>query len=227
MEQAKEIADRLARSLQSQGNTPDSDKPECAKCADTGYFLDEDRRAHRCGCGMQGRIRSRLPKLYWHARLGDFQQDVLANLVGWLVTQSAGLRICGPVGAGKTHLAAAIVRHFEEQNRTAKFRTFSSVCRDLRESYSTNRSEREVLQELFTAPFLVLDDLGAGGLSDFERRATLDILDERGKACLRSVVTTNWNLEQIAERMDDRIASRLSLFHALEMRGPDRRLGKR
>lgn len=223
MQAVKEIADRLALSLQSPENTPDLDKPECAKCGDTGYFLDEQRKAHRCDCAIERGIRSRLPKLYWSARLGDFPGDLIAKVMAWLLAATSGLRLSGPVGIGKTHLAAAIVRHFEEQGKAVKFRTFSSVFRNLRECYSMNKSEREVLLELFTAPFLVLDDLGSGGLSDFERRSTLDILDERAMACLPTVVTTNWDLEEIARRMDDRIASRLSSFTVIAIGGRDHR----
>ena len=58
--------------------------------------------------------------------------------------------------------------------------------------------------------FLVLDDLGAGSLSDCERRYTLELIDTRLNKLRPTIVTSNWNLQEIAERMDDRIASRLA-----------------
>lgn len=38
-----------------------------------------------------------------------------------------------------------------------------------------------------------------------------------------TVVTTNWTIEQIGERMDERIASRLSEFMVIALVGGDRR----
>ena len=87
-----------------------------------------------------------------------------------------------------------------------------------------NLSEESVLEPLEQVRFLILDDLGAGSLSDHERRFTHDLLDRRINRNRRTVVTSNWTLEQIAERMDDRIASRLGSFTQLELRGRDRRL---
>jgi len=72
--------------------------------------------------------------------------------------------------------------------------------------------------------FLVLDDLGAGSLSDCERRYTLELIDTRLNSMRPTIVTSNWNLEEISERMDDRVASRLAGFAALELAGKDRRL---
>jgi DNA replication protein DnaC len=70
---------------------------------------------------------------------------------------------------------------------------------------------------------LVLDDLGAGSLSDHERRCTLELLDKRLDAMRPTVVTTNWTIEQIGKRMDERIASRLSGFVVMAFTGKDLR----
>lgn len=71
---------------------------------------------------------------------------------------------------------------------------------------------------------LIIDDLGSGGLSDFERRTTLDILNGRINALRPTIVTSNWDLQEISDRMDDRIASRLAGFTMLQMTGTDRRI---
>jgi hypothetical protein len=39
-----------------------------------------------------------------------------------------------------------------------------------------------------------------------------------------TVVTTNWTIEQIGKRMDERIASRLSGFMVIALIGKDRRV---
>jgi len=224
MESVAEIAVRTAAQCREiLANMLGSDSEECARCGGTGWVVDGSRLAHPCDCSIERRVRSRLPKLYWSARLEDFPATVVQNALEWLLDARQGLRITGAPGTGKTHLAAALVRHLTAQNQAAMFRTCSRIYRELRQCFADGSSERVQMEELFNARFLVLDDLGAGGLSDFERRTTLEILDERLSACRPTVVTTNWALSEIAARMDDRIGSRLCTSTHIELPGADRR----
>ena len=61
-------------------------------------------------------------------------------------------------------------------------------------------------------------------MSDAERRFTLEILDRRANRLKPTVITSNWSLQEIGEKMDDRIISRLSGFTRLELSGNDRRM---
>jgi DNA replication protein DnaC len=173
---------------------------------------------------IERRIAADLPERFRKARLGDFPKETGRLASRWLAKPTDGLFIAGLVGAGKTHLAAAILRDRAERRIGVIFRRCADFFRDLRETYRANCSEETVLEPLDRVCFLILDDLGAGSLSDHERRFALELLDRRLNAIRPTIVTSNWNLEQIAERMDDRIASRLSSFTAIELAGEDRRL---
>ena len=177
-----------------------------------------------CRCLIERRIAANLPARYRNANLADFSKQMGRLATAWLAKPTDGLFIAGPVGAGKTHLAAAVFRDRAERRIGVTFRRCADFFRDLRETYRANWSEETVLEPLDQVRFLILDDLGAGSLSDHERRFTLELLDRRLNAVRPTLVTSNWNLEQIAERMDDRIASRLSSFTAIELTGEDRRL---
>jgi len=177
-----------------------------------------------CVCQRERRLQRELPPRYREARLDDFGRPLIEQAVRWLDAPRDGLFITGPVGTGKTHLGCAMVRWRLEQGKPAAFRRFAGFYASLRESYRLNTGEAEVLRPYLEGPFLVLDDLGAGGLSDHERRAALEVLDQRLNHLKPTVATSNWTLQEIAQRMDDRIASRLASYTYIRLEGQDRRL---
>lgn len=196
---------------------------DCPLCQGQGWLV-KNGKAYRCKCTVERGIAARLPERYRKASLEDFHGETLALIVNWLSHPTDGLFITGTVGTGKTHLAAAIVRHLIEARTDVTFRRCARFYADVRETYRTNASEETVLEPLEQTRFLVLDDLGAGSLSDHERRFTLELLERRLNKNRPTVMTSNWSLEDIAQRMDDRIASRLSLFFHIELAGEDLRV---
>jgi DNA replication protein DnaC len=148
----------------------------------------------------------------------------IVNFIGtWLEAPGDGLLLQGSAGTGKTHLAAAIVRARIEAGRRATFQRSADLYAALRETYRGQGSEETIFREYVESSLVVLDDLGAGSLSDYERRATLEVLDRRLIHLRPTVVTTNLSLSELEARLDDRVASRLSSLTRLELTGRDRR----
>jgi hypothetical protein len=232
LESIAEISGRLEQFLNQRANNTEpqpSSEPqevECPKCAGTGYVRGAVGM-RECACTAERRVIARLPLRFKRASLVDFPRGVQEFVLGWLSDPRDGLLLTGAVGTGKTHLLAAMARTLLLTSQEAVFRRCAELYASLRVCYRENRSEEAVLSE-YTAPrWLFLDDLGAGSLSDFERRNALEILDQRFNRNLPTAISTNWSLEQIAERMDDRIASRLSALHAMELSGEDKRSAPR
>jgi DNA replication protein DnaC len=145
----------------------------------------------------------------------------------WITNPTDGLLFSGGTGSGKTHLAAAIVREVVIGGGDIKFRRAADLYQAIRGSFhNQDNSEVSILKDYLGPGILILDDLGAGTLSDFERRYTLEVFDCRLSARKPTIVTTNWSLSEIANKLDDRIASRLSGFMLLEFRGTDKRGSK-
>lgn len=177
--------------------------------------------ATACKCATEKRVWARLPKRFWGARIADFPDAVQDAVSCWMAKGGDGLLLCGKTGTGKTHLAAAIVRSLVTARRDARFVSCADLYSEVRASYGNFEGEKTVLDRYIGAELLFLDDLGAGSLSDHERTVTLRIIDGRLNALRPTCVTTNWALQQIAERMDERLASRLQTFQAIELSGKD------
>jgi DNA replication protein DnaC len=184
----------------------------------------QGRKAFPCECQISTRIATRLPKLYQNARLTDFKSATMER-VGEFFSRSSslGLLISGHAGVGKTHLAAAIARALIEARMDVLFLEVSKLFTDLRAAIQRGESEEGLLQRHVEVAWLVLDDLGSGSFSDFERRVLLDLLNRRGNERRKTVVTSNLDLQAIAEKLDERIASRLSAFDHVGAQGADRR----
>jgi DNA replication protein DnaC len=163
--------------------------------------------------------------LLCEARLSDFAQPIIVAARSWLQQPTThGLFLTGATGTSKTWLAAAMVRTLVEAGRRVGFRCAADFYADLRATINdADVAELTILSQATEPEFFVLDDVGAGGLTDFERRSTLHLLEHRLNYLRPTIVTSNLSVEQIALVMDERIASRLAGFTRMAMTGRDRR----
>ena len=215
----------LPRPGSTSTSRPNGSTEVCSHCYGL-YFVMREGQMHPCDCTIERRIAARLPKRYRLAKLTDFPARTAKSIAAWLAQPGEGMLITGPTGTGKTHLAAAVVRRVIENRRpSVLFERCAEFYLRIRDSYREGvGSEAMELSRMEAPELLILDDLAAGSLSDFERRCTLQVLDRRLDCARPTIVTSNWTLEKIAEAMDDRIASRLAQFRLFALEGLDRRV---
>lgn len=127
-------------------------------------------------------------------------QEFADNPEGWLV-------LLGGYGCGKTHLAAAIANHAIEQSRPALFVVVPDLLDHLRSTYSpySTVTYDQRFEDIRTASLLVLDDLGAHSATPWAQEKLFQLFNYRYNAQLPTVVTTNYELEEIDIRIRSRI----------------------
>lgn len=161
-----------------------------------------------------------VPKRFLHARLEDFSDQTWAF-------GSNSLYLCGPAGTGKTYRAVAMLRREIEERQNVRCRFVSMPELLLRLRATMNEAEEQeidVVNYYGRIPNLFLDDLGAERVTDWTRASLYIILDRRYANCLPTVITSNWDLNELGEYVGDRIASRIAgMCEYLEITGPDRR----
>jgi len=121
------------------------------------------------------------------------------NLNGWIVFQ-------GEYGCGKTHLAAAIGNFAVELGVPTLFLTAPDLLDSLRAAYhEENTSFEERLEEVRTAPLLILDDFGTQNATAWAQEKLFQIINYRYINRLPLVVTTNLPMNQIEMRIRSRL----------------------
>lgn len=165
---------------------------------------------------------------------------------------NGGMVLNGKTGAGKTHLSVSIIRNlyyqkwidhcnanikrFEDgepiEHRysfTAAFITVPDFLLEIRDTFKSgcNETEGSTIEKYSRFSLLVLDDLGSEKPSEHTIMALYNLIDHRDRELKDTVITTNLTLPQIDERLNSRIASRLSAWDWIEIGMSDyRKRGK-
>lgn len=142
-----------------------------------------------------------------------------------------GLLLQGPVGVGKTHLAAAIANTLVGKLYTVMFGNIVDVIALIKNSYGlkSDLSELEIINA-FTreADLLILDDLGKENPSPNTSAVLYQIVNRIYEDEKPMIITTNFQGEQLTKRLGERgeaIVSRITeMCQPVSMAGPDRRL---
>ena len=200
--------------------------------ADKGEFVAGYDRCPKCEADARikdqnARLKSQgVPEILLDSTLDNWMpetQSEASNLVRlreFIRVRRGFLLMLGDLGTGKSHLAVAIMRHFQ----SAAFIKQNTLLRSLRATYR-NANAPDPVEECQHVGLLVIDEMGLSGGGRDELPALHEVLDYRHGERLPTVLTGNLGIEAMKEIVGPRISDRLkeSAFAILNFSGQSRR----
>ena len=192
----------------------------CSKCIAPILKKEKEERLKYIKLNIEDLLASRgVPKRYLDCTLDNFQPvgegrkralGIVKEYIYKMVSTSEGLFLTGSNGAGKTHLAVAIMRELVlGDHLNCHFIKVPELLLNIREYIGKGWSEKEEIKEYKEYDYLFLDDLGVEKVSEWALQDLYLILDGRSGALKPTIITSNLGLEEIEEHIGSRFVSRI------------------
>jgi DNA replication protein DnaC len=203
-------------------------EPACKVCSDTGWevvIMDESTRRegvrHCQTCDFWAQALGVCPGMpvgekdlcFEHYLVVDGDnadaadnRDAVRHARMLVSGTHSGLYIVGEVGSGKSGLACACLNELGKARVRCRFVRLPELLIDGAEA-----AGEEALEPVKSTPVVVLDDIGAHQATDFARRWLQTVIDARVDRGLRTIFTSNLDLDGLKAMLeDDRVSSRIA-----------------
>ncbi|MDD4688212.1 MAG: ATP-binding protein [Eubacteriales bacterium] len=221
-------------------------KYKCATCRDTG---ERDGEYCKCRTDIIRRLtieESGLSRSRFYS-FDEFNLEFYSNEVserGVSARQNATkiLEVClqytqgnlffyGGTGLGKTFLSCCIAGKMLEEGKIVCYISapkLFSILNDERFSKSQSEEVKRKVEMIYTADYLVIDDLGTEFQSSFTESCLFDILNTRLEEGRNTIINSNISLDALKDNYSERITSRIAgEYKLLRLFGEDIRRVKR
>lgn len=235
MQESLELQEQKKNILKKNGYSEDAldIRYTCPACKDTG-FID----SRRCKCHnelLKDIERSDLAKI---APIDDctfdtfdiqyYPQQVMENGISPrdkaekiknscrkyaanFTTASPNVMFMGGTGLGKTHLSLAIANVVINRGYSVVYGTAQNILSDLqKENFGRDDDIRYYERAVLGCDLLILDDLGTEFKSAYTVACLYNIINSRLSAKLPTIISTNFTAEELEEKYDQRITSRIT-----------------
>jgi len=194
----------------------------CARCteeAEKARAFEEKRQHYEMSSFY--RLRDDRGSRLGQASLAAFEQGAhnaaaLKAATAWLAEErKPNLIIVGPIGSGKSYLAACLYNALHAHWEPAYWLNAGSLMAQIRRGFSDRDAAAEAGERMELAeraPYLVLDDLGKvhpGKDVSWVEETFYSIVEARYRNELPTIVTTEWKSAALAERVGMSVVSRL------------------
>lgn len=170
-----------------------------------------------------------VPRRYAYATLDDCRESA-PNAVQWLEEWNRGTGMwcvvfTGPIGSGKTHIAAATMARFV-RHMPSLWVSWPALVAEVADSWKGG-GETSLLKRVTRTGCLVIDDFGAEGALDealaWQKRIAYEVINERYNVIKPTIITTSLTGGDIGRMFDPALTSRLEEGKAFRLTATDRR----
>lgn len=133
---------------------------------------------------------------------------------------SPSLIFKGNTGLGKTFLSSAIAKKVTERGFSVVFDSVSNMLRSI-ENERFGRSDKDTLSVLLNADLVILDDFGSEGTNKLHEPVLYEIINGRINKNLPMIISTNYSSNELDNKYNERIISRISSFIPIYFYGND------
>lgn len=157
-----------------------------------------------------------VPKRFKGATLDDFNEGTANTCREFLKDDDwRCLAVIGPVGTGKTHLAAAIAREYCAR-RNAIYTTAYAMSQRVMADRNADHFNKN--------PLLIIDEIGRTFETEAEKTRLFDIINHRYENMMLTVVVGNATLDEVKKSVGPAIWDRLKEnMTAITLAGKSRR----
>ena len=215
---------------------PEQPVEECLRCEGRGWVRAEVYVGHSdfgkaipCSCQAEASQEDRLARLRRYSNLGPLTRLTFEALnsagrssepeaqrryqeatqaateyaqepQGWLV-------LSGPVGAGKTHLAAAIANRCLAHGYPTMYISVPDLLDHLRSAFAPTSDipYDQLFDQVRNAPVLILDDLGAQATTPWAQEKLYQLINHRFNLQLPTVIALSGPLTHLDEQLQARL----------------------
>lgn len=210
----------------------------CPVCSDTGVadghyceclkaLVKQFQHEGLCGCAPAKDCTFENFKLsYYSASVSDHMRQVYEYCKAWAADfdrTSNSILMYGQTGLGKTHLSLSIANVVVEKGYNVVYTSAGNLFNQLeKESFGRLKDDSSPMDTVLSCDLLILDDLGSEFTKPFVVSAFYNIVNSRILTGLPMVISTNLMYDEIAERYDPRVYSRIiGDYQMLEFLGSD------
>ncbi len=199
-------------------------KYECAKCSDTGFVGTKMCSCMKRRLAEEGFRSSGLYHLIGRQTFDNFDvsfydgdnrvymtkvKERLKNYANGFSLDSENLIFMGSTGLGKTHLAGAIAKIVIENGYDVLYESAPNIISEIEAKKFGRDTNANGEDRYCGCDLLIIDDLGTETDTRFSSTLVYNIINTRMNNGRPTIISTNLDMEDIQNRYDARIASRI------------------